>query len=150
MDWEIFMRMHIELAFNQERSYTNWTRAVCQYAMEMLESFEENNGFDVEKLNEKSLLRGARDWQQYSNCGFSLVGNSEIAERLCSPTQLYIYERGMKAPVGMKTLQGTAHSDSSWIDVQAVALKQAAEMVLEVRGIVTVECVKNENAHFQL
>ena len=150
MDWEIFMRMHIELAFNQERSYTNWTRAVCQYAMEMLESFEENNGFDVEKLNEKSLLRGARDWQQYSNGGFSLVGNSEIAERLCSPTQLYIYERGMKAPVGMKTLQGTAHSDSSWIDVQAVALKQAAEMVLEVRGIVTVKCVKNENAHFQL
>lgn len=134
MDWKIFMRIHIELAFKFEESYTNWAKAVYQYATEILKVYEENYGLSLENLNEKSLLRGARDWQQYSNCGFSLVGNSEIAERLCSPTQFYIYERGMKAPVGMRTLHGTAHSNSSWLDVQAVALKQAAEMIMEIRN----------------
>ena len=88
MNWEIFMRIRIKLVFAQENAYTNWAKAVYQYAMEMLDKFEENYGFSAENLNEKSLLRGARDWQQYSNCGFSLVGNSEIAERLfiLSPT----------------------------------------------------------------
>jgi hypothetical protein len=65
------------------------------------------------------LLNGARDWQQYSDGGCTLVYDADIAERLCPPSELKKCRGGDWAPNRRET----------WLDVQARALNQAARMV---------------------
>lgn len=102
-----------------------WGRGVKEYALEMVDHLEEYNDGDIphtmENLN-AWLLNGARDWKQASEGGSWLITNEEIAQRLCSPAELKKVAGGSRQPNKRET----------WIDVQARALHQAAQMVKEL------------------
>lgn len=102
-----------------------WARGVKEYALEMVDHLEEYNDGDIphtmENLN-AWLLNGARDWKQASEGGSWLITNEEIAQRLCSPAELKKVAGGRRQPNKRET----------WIDVQARALNQAAQIVKEL------------------
>ena len=52
-------------------------------------AFAQNVEFEKSNFpDKKDLLNGASDWNQYSWGGCSLIYNSDIAERVCSPSKL--------------------------------------------------------------
>ena len=99
-----------------------WSRAVHTYATELVESLEsENADFDLsdEIRLTRAMLNGADDWRQYSEGGCSLIYDSDIAERLCSPSELKRCRGGERQP----------NSRENWIDCQARALFQASRLI---------------------
>ena len=96
-----------------------WSRGVHTYAVELVESLDSLAGLSNETLLGEALLNGAADWQQYSEGGCALIYDADIAERLCSPSELRKNKGGERAP----------NSRENWIDCQARALWQAAELV---------------------
>lgn len=102
-----------------------WGRGVKEYALEMVDHLEEYNDGDIphtmENLN-AWLLNGARDWKQSSEGGSWLITDEEIAQRLCSPAELKKVAGGRRQPNKRET----------WLDVQARALHQAAQIVKEL------------------
>lgn len=96
-----------------------WDRGVNTYALELLESYEWNYGADACAPCEKDLLNGAADWKQYSWGGCSLIYNGDIAQRLCSPSELKKTRNGEKKP----------NRSEEWLDTQARALFQAAQRI---------------------
>lgn len=106
-----------------------WGRGVTQYAIELLEDFAE---YDHEKddvcnarLLRKALLKGAYDWHQYSDGGRALIRDQDIAERLCNATELKRTHNGLKEP----------NARENWLDVQARALYQACELLVELFAV---------------
>ena len=99
---------------------STWSRAVHNYAVELVESLAESDDLSNETLLRKALLNGADDWQQYSEGGCALVYNADIAERLCSPSELKRVRGGKRNP----------NSRENWIECQTRALTQAANLVL--------------------
>ena len=97
-----------------------WSRAVHTYAIELVESLDDSADLSNETLLRKALLNGAGDWQQYSEGGCALVYDADIAERLCSPSELKRCKGGERQP----------NSRENWIECQARALWQAAALVL--------------------
>lgn len=112
-----------------KKNRSAWDRGVSEYASELLDKIEE--GLDrgwIEaddlcnrNLIERALLDGASDWSQYSWGGCSLIYDSEIAERLCSPSELKRTDYGRLAP--------NAH-ERDWLTTQARALFQASERII--------------------
>ena len=105
-----------------------WERGVKVYALELLESLEEGidgeyidpEDLDSPALLEKAMLNGAADWNQYSWGGCSLCYDCQIAERLCTPSELKRKRGGDLQP----------NSRETWLDVQARALYQAARWII--------------------
>jgi len=96
-----------------------WGKGVLLYAYELVEALEEET-LPASKLElEAVLLNGAADWSQYSWGGSSLIYNGDIAERLCTPSELKRKRGGELAP----------NSREQWLDVQARALAQAADLI---------------------
>ena len=95
---------------------SSWTKGVELYAAEFVEFLEENK-LEATKEN---LLNGAKDWREYSYGGCSLIYDADIAERLCSPSELKRVRGGDRQPNGRDT----------WLDCQTRALYQAARIVL--------------------
>lgn len=93
-----------------------WFKGVAIYADELRESLADNNL----PATKENLLNGARDWAQYSYGGCALIYDADIAERLCSPSELKRKKGGELQP----------NSRETWLDVQARALSQAARRVL--------------------
>jgi hypothetical protein len=89
-----------------------WSKAVKSYAIELLD------GLDGE-YRAVALLNGAENWRAYSFGGCSLIYDAEIAERVCSPSELKRKRGGQLAPNAME----------SWLDCQARALSQAARLI---------------------
>ena len=91
-----------------------------EYADELLNNLEEKAQY-YERLprNEKELkewlLNGAMDWSEYSYGGCSLIYDSQIAKRLCTPSELKKNEGGRLAP----------NRREGWLDVQTKALRDA-------------------------
>ena len=104
-----------------------WSKGVSAYAFELVEGLEEaieGGYFDLDdlsapKLVERALLNGADDWSAYSWGGCSLIYNSDIAERLCTPSELKITKNGERKP----------NAREEWLDTQARALHQASHRV---------------------
>ena len=96
-----------------------WSRGVKTYAFELVESLEDGADLSNERLLEKALLNGAGDWRQYSEGGCALCYNADIAERLCSPSELKRVRGGKRQP----------NSRENWLECQARALWQAAALV---------------------
>lgn len=101
-----------------------WQQGVELYAQEFKETYMEylkSNGYgsDYAPPLMEILLNGASDWSEYSYGGSSLIYDADIAERLCSPSELK-RKRGGELP---------PNSRESWLDVQARALYQAAVLV---------------------
>lgn len=97
-----------------------WSRAVHTYAVELVESLDSAADLSNETLLEKAILNGAGDWQQYSEGGCALVYDTDIAERVCSPSALKRCKGGERQP----------NARENWLECQARALWQAAALVL--------------------
>lgn len=89
-----------------------WERARNTYALELLKDAEE--GF-----SSVSLLNGAENWRAFSYGGCSLIYDADIAERLCSSSELKRTRGGERAP----------NSQETWLDCQARCLSQAANLL---------------------
>lgn len=98
-----------------------WGRGVTAYALELLDSYEEDHDPDTIPT-EDDLLDGARSWHDYSCGGCSLIYDADIAERLCTPSELKRSRNGERRP---------NHAEQ-WLDVQARALYQAARMIRSI------------------
>ena len=114
---------------NSKKARSAWERGVREYAEELLEELDEaitGGWFDADNLAapimlKKAMLNGADDWSAYSWGGCSLIYNGDIAERLCSPSELKRTRNGERRP----------NSREEWLDTQARALGQAAYKVRE-------------------
>jgi hypothetical protein len=93
-----------------------WNKAVQSYALELLEDIEDH----AAPITEDLLRNGARTWQEYSYGGSALIYNADIAERVCSPSELRRRRNGDLPPSTRET----------WLDCQARALRQAARLIM--------------------
>lgn len=109
----------IRQAIENEKARSAWDKGKKAYALELLDNFPEDHEFYASPADKKELLNGAADWSQYSWGGCSLIYNSDIAQRLCSPSELKKTHNGERRP----------NSREEWLDVQARALFQAAHMI---------------------
>lgn len=114
-------------SIENEKARSAWARGVKVYALELIEELHNNiisGYFDPSDLASPSminsaLLNGASTWDMYSWGGCSLIYNGDIAERLCSPSEFKKTNGGDRRP----------NSQEEWLDTQARALYQAANMV---------------------
>lgn len=121
----IYDRMTKELEARKDRSA--WDKGVTVYALELVEQLAETDksgyldaaDLTAPRMLRKALLNGANDWSAYSWGGCSLIYNSDIAERLCCPSELKRTRNGERRP----------NSREEWLDTQARALHQAANRV---------------------
>ena len=110
-----------------------WGRGVNAYALELGEELRERAAYEGRnpepgKECREWMLNGAQDWNQYSWGGSSLIYDGDIAERLCTPSELKKTRHGERRP----------NSREEWLDTQARALHQACNRVARVyRSIVT-------------
>ena len=96
-----------------------WMKGVKEYALEMLEDINDDV---TEKDIKHCLLNGAENWSEYSYGGCALIYNRDIAERLCTPSELRKTQGGKRQP----------NSRETWLDVQARALCQAYKMIIDL------------------
>lgn len=106
-------------AIENMKARSAWDRGVKEYAYELVEGLEvEEIPADSQELK-SLLLNGADTWKQYSWGGSSLIYDFDIAERLCTPSELKRVKGGERRP----------NSREEWLDVQARALLQAANRI---------------------
>ena len=106
-----------------------WNRGLTAYAAELTEGLREaveGGYFDPDDLSaprlvERELLNGASDWSQYSWGGCSLIFDRQIAERLCTKSELRQTRNGERKP----------NRREEWLDVQTRALYQASALVVD-------------------
>ena len=96
-----------------------WSRGLKAYAVELVEGLNDDADLCNEVMLQKALLNGASSWREYSEGGCALCYDVDIAERVCSPSELRRTKWGMRAPNGRE----------NWIEVQARALWQAHRMI---------------------
>lgn len=104
-----------------------WERGVTAYTLDLLDSLEEALDYYKEEpadraTLEKYLLNGATDWSQYSWGGSALIYDGDIAERVCTPSELKKTRNGERRP----------NSREEWLDTQARALYQAARRIKNI------------------
>ena len=97
-----------------------WDRGVTAYALEMLEELETEELFP--RTVEKTLLNSAPSWHDYSWGGCTLIYDCDIAERLCSPSELKRTRNGERRP----------NASEEWLDTQARACFQACMRVKKI------------------
>ena len=96
-----------------------WSRGIKAYAVELVESLEDGADLSNEVMLQKALLNGASSWAQYSEGGCALVYDADIAERLCSPSELKRCKGGERQPNARET----------WLECQSRALWQAHKVI---------------------
>lgn len=111
----------------REPQRSAWNKGVNLYALELvdyLEELAEGDYLHAEDLadrasRKKAMLNGAQDWSEYSWGGCSLIYDGDIAERLCTPSELKRTRGGERRP----------NAREEWLDTQARALFQASARV---------------------
>ena len=119
-------------AIKTSKAHSAWAKGVKWYALHLVEeSYRQDT--DIVKVNLSIYLNGAETWKEYSYGvhGCALVYDSDIAERLCTPSELRKTDFGHKQPNGGVT----------WLDVQAKALYQAHRLIAD---LIKVEWRKRE------
>ena len=109
----------IRNAITTRRARSAWDKGVNLYALELLDNLRDLPAADNRQEIKKALLNGARDWEEYSWGGCSLIYNGEIAARLCSPSEFRRTRGGEWNP----------NRRESWLDVQTRALYQAFRLI---------------------
>lgn len=107
-----------------------WGRGVTGYALEMAENLAENiNGgyIDAGSIQtyaelKAACLNGAADWSRASWGGCYECYDGNIAERLCTPSELKKTRNGERRP----------NAREEWLDVQARALYQAFRRIYQL------------------
>jgi hypothetical protein len=102
----------IQNAIKATNPRSAWGKAVKTYSIELLDSLDG-------EYRAVALLNGAENWKAYSFGGCALIYDAEIAERVCSPSELKRKRGGELAP----------NTRESWLDCQARALSQAAHLI---------------------
>lgn len=112
-------------AINNSKARSAWAKGVKNYALNLVEEIYQNDT-DIVKADMSVYLSGAKNWKNYSYGvhGCSLVYSYDIAELLCSPSELRRTDHGRKLP----------NSFENWLDVQARALFQAHMLITELIG----------------
>ena len=105
------------------RSY--WAKGVKAYAIDMVKGIDPQKEVSG-RFVKSDLLNGASDWNQYSEGGCALIYNKDIAERLCTPSEL------KKLTRSDGSLKDRPNSRENWIQCQARALFQACELVSDI------------------
>lgn len=128
----IYDRITAELEARKDRSA--WDKGVNAYALELVEELKERAEYEgrnpeSEKECREWMLNGAQDWEQYSWGGSALIYNSDIAERLCCPSELKKTRNGERRP----------NSREEWLDTQARALFQACNRVARLYSCIVKE-----------
>lgn len=109
----------IKNAIEARKTRSAWDKGVTLYALELLDNIRDLPAADNRQEIKKALLNGARDWSEYSYGGCALIYDSDIAERLCSPSELKRCRGGEWRP----------NRRESWLGVQARALFQACLLI---------------------
>ena len=120
----------LKQAIANEKPRSAWGRGVKGYAEGLAEELEEaiqGGYFAEDKLTDRAalkeqMLNGADGWSQYSWGGSAWIYDSDIAERLCSPSEYKRSREGERSP----------NSREEWLDVQARALSQAGNMIARI------------------
>ena len=99
---------------------TAWKCGVIRYAQELAEEAAGHTWLKTPKTIEEALLNGASSWSEYSDGGCGLIYDADIAERLCTPSELKRSLDGKRNP----------NRRERWLDVQARALRQAAGILI--------------------
>ena len=123
-------KVSAELEARKDRSA--WDKGVTVYALELVEELKERAAYEGRNPEPGKeclewMLNGAQGWNQYSWGGSSLIYDGDIAERLCTPSELKKTRHGERRP----------NSREEWLDTQARALYQACNRVARLyRSIV--------------
>ena len=70
---------------NARKDRSAWNRGVTAYALNLQDAFIDASAVDLEH---SALLNGASSWAEYSYAGSALNYDSDIAGRLCTPSEL--------------------------------------------------------------
>lgn len=111
-------------AIENQNHRSAWDKGVKLYALELVDRLEEAAYYARRMPANHTELRswmlcGASNWKQYSEGGWALIYDSDIAERLCTPSELKRTNYGERRP----------NSREDWLDVQARALSQAYAII---------------------
>lgn len=120
----------IREALEARKDRSAWNKGVTLYALELLDSLEEltcggyfdMNDFTKPRALRSALLNGAKDWKEFSWGGCSLIYDTDIAKRLCNPSELKKTHNGERKP----------NAREEWLDTQARALFQAANLIYSI------------------
>ena len=104
-------------AIEQEKYRSTWQKGVADYAVELIDGMDDNS-----PITKETLLNGADNWDHYSYGGNALIYDCDIAERLCTPSELKRKKGGELQP----------NNDENWLDVQARALNQAYRLIQRI------------------
>ena len=106
----------LEALDEMPRGRSAWSRAVHQYAREMVEDLDEGTTLTRDTAR-RVVLNGAKDARQYSEGGCSLI--YDIAKRVCTPSELRRTRGGDLPP----------NRHETWLDVQTRAVDQAQSVI---------------------
>lgn len=115
--------------YNQtQNGRSAWARGVARYALDIISSLTERGITEINPnapLFLKQCLNGAQDWKQYSEGGCSLIGDWEIARRLCTAGEISRKFHGNPNGSRPNAMEAT------WLETQARALFQAFQLIKE-------------------
>lgn len=100
------------------RGRSAWSRAVRQYAREMVADLDAGTVLTRDTAR-RVVLNGAADARQYSEGGCTLIYDSDIAARVCTPSELRRTRGGDLPP----------NRHETWLDVQTRAIHQALAVI---------------------
>ena len=115
--------LDIAKALQERKDRSAWDKGVTVYALEMIEDAQEAGYEELTREDCKAvLMNGADSWESYSYGGCSLIYDPDIAERLCTPSELKRTKHGERRP----------NSREEWLDTQARALFQAYKRIATI------------------
>ncbi len=120
----------IKNELEKQKGRSAWSMGVLSYAWELFDNIEQREnylGLNSETnypagALESIMLNGAHSWHDYSYGGCSYIYDTDIAQELCTPSELKRTNNGRKQP----------NKKETWLDVQARALYQAAYLIKDL------------------
>ena len=107
------------------RARSAWDKGVKTFAIDLLDKYDdlclyyEQEGRECPAFCLSTVLDGCKDWEQYCYWGKALIYDGDIARSLCTPSELYRNDYGIKSPNGTEL----------WMDVQVRAYYQAWNLI---------------------
>jgi hypothetical protein len=109
----------IRKELESKKNRSAWAKGVNVYALELLEELENNDS----QVTKENLLNGASNWNEFSYGGSSLIYDNDIAQRLCTPSELKKTRNGERNP----------NSRENWLECQSRALYQASNRIMNIK-----------------